>query len=451
MTETTTAEVPRPAPPDAPGDRFEAFLAALEEPGALREARRAAWRRYAALPMPDRKTEEWRYTDVSGLRPASFRSAAAAGVEAPPSELPGEVREALARSGERAALTVVRNGRAVEQQLDPALAAQGVVFAPIVSVARERPELLWKHLFRSPVAAMEEKLWKLHTAMLSDGYLLYVPREVRVERPVHAFRYLDREGVLVSSHTLIVAEAGAEVTCIDEHLSPDLPAPSLSLAGVEIVGGENAGVRYVCLQRYGRGVEHFSIQHVAAGRDARLLGFNVALGADLARADVTSRLRGPGSESQMLALWFGDREQHVDFHTLQHHEAPHATSDLLYKGALTDAARGVFRGLIRVEPGAQFTDAYQTNRNMLLSETAKATSLPNLEIEADDVRCSHGATIGQVDEAQLFYLMTRGLTRKQAERLLVFGFFDEVLNRLPVTGVRARVREAIEEKIQLHG
>jgi Fe-S cluster assembly protein SufD len=149
----------------------------------------------------------------------------------------------------------------------------------------------------------------------------------------------------------------------------------------------------------------------------------------------------------MLALWFGDRDQHFDYQTVQHHAAPHAHSDLLYKGALTESADSVFRGLIRVDPGAQLTDAYQTNRNLLLSEDSHATALPNLEIQADDVRCSHGATVGQVDENMLFYLMSRGLSRQQAERLLVFGFFDEVLKRIPVAGVRKRIGEAIEEKI----
>ncbi len=150
----------------------------------------------------------------------------------------------------------------------------------------------------------------------------------------------------------------------------------------------------------------------------------------------------------MLALWFGDRDQHFDHHTLQHHEAPSAYSDLLYKGALTAKSKSVFRGLIKVAEGAQLTDAYQTNRNLLLSPDASAVTLPSLEIRADDVRCSHGATVGQVDDTMLFYLMSRGLDREQAEHLLVFGFFDEVLERVPGEGVRSRIRESIEAKIQ---
>lgn len=429
---------------------FENYLARFEEPDDLRAARRAAWERYVALPMPSPKSEEWRYTDISDLDPARFDPAMPAveprhGVD----DLPDRIRRVVARSGERSAVGAARNGAHIYRRLDPHLEEQGVIFAPLAVAAREHADLLEAYLFTRDVERMEEKLWSLHVATLSSGYFLYVPRDVRIEHPVHAFCYLDAGGVLVASHSLIVAEPGAELTYIDEFLSPDLDEPALSVGGVGIVGGANATLRYVSLQRYGRGVKHFSIQHVIGRRDTKLSGFNVALGADLHRADVTSRLAGPGSESEMLALWFGDQKQHIDHHTLQHHAAPHAHSDLLYKGALSDSARSVFRGLIRVSPGAQLTDAYQTNRNLLLSETSKATSLPNLEIQADDVRCSHGATIGQVDEGQLFYLMSRGLTRQQAERLLVFGFFDEVLGRLPGEGVQARIRAAIEEKIEL--
>jgi len=441
----------------ADAERALEAIDALNEPETLLEMRRRAWERYLELPMPTRKTEEWRYTDITNLRLESFRPAmpsGAAGGRALPAggveeleSVPEAVREVLARSGERSALWIQVDGDTVYGRLDDELAERGVVFARISEVARSRPELLEKYLFSSAIAPMEEKLWAAHVALLSDGYLLYVPRNVHLPAPVHSFRCITAGGILVSSHSLIIAEEGAEVTCIDEFLSPDLSEPSIGLAGAELFSGSNATIRYISLQRYGRGVRHFGLQHATAGKDSRLAGINVSLGADVARSDVTSHLEGPGSESEMLALWFGDRDQHFDHHTLQHHAAPNAHSDLLYKGALTDSADSVFRGLIRVDKDAQLTDAYQTNRNLILSEQAKARTLPNLEIEADDVRCSHGATVGQVDAAQLFYLMSRGLSRMQAERLLVFGFFDEVLRRIPVEGVRKRIRETIEQKI----
>jgi len=424
------------------------YVRAVNEPSLLTRLRREGWKTFVETPMPTRKSEEWRYTDISNLDAESFAPVSCEGERVPIEQLPPPVREAMATDSDRAGVMVRHNGCLEHLRLDPALEARGVVYAPLEDVADERPELLERFLFRSDVAPMEQKLWALHSALLSGGYFLYVPEGVDVEHPVHAFRYLDEEGGLVSTHSLIVAEAGARVTCIDEYVSPDLEQESLSLNGVEIFGADGATVSYLAVQQYGRGVKHFSMQHSNTGKDSTLNGFNVTLGADLARADVTSHLEGPGARSEMLALWFGDRDQHFDHHTLQHHEAPSAHSDLLYKGALTAQSNSVFRGLIKVAEGAQLTDAYQTNRNLLLSKDASAVALPNLEIGANDVKCSHGATVGQVDDTMLFYLMSRGLDREQAERLLVFGFFDEVLERVPGEGVRSRIRESIEAKIE---
>ncbi len=436
------------APATTAAGALEAWVLQREEPELLASRRGAAWADYISEPMPTRRSEEWRYTDLSGLDPESFTPVATEGAGADSIEaLPQAVRELLEFDGRRSAVLVQHNGAVGHVHVDPELTASGVTWAPIAEIARTRPDLLETYLFRSEVAPSERKLWSLHAALLSNGYVLHVPAGVTLPNPVHAVRYLDEAGSLVSTHTLIIAEPGSEITCVDEYLSPDLSAPALSLNGVEIFGSDDAIVRYLSIQRYGRGVRHFSMQHANTGRNASLNGFNVTLGADLSRCDVSSHLLGPGSNSEMLAIWFGDRDQHFDHHTLQNHAAPSARSDLLFKGALAGSARSVFRGLIRVAEGAQLTDAYQTNRNLLLSEDARATSLPNLEIAADDVRCSHGATVGQVDAGQLFYLMSRGLTRFQAERLLVLGFFDEVLERVSLEGVRERIRGAIEEKI----
>lgn len=444
---TTTAEADVPAVAQGHPSALSAFVKSKKGPRSLRDRRRQAWKTYESTPMPTRRSEEWRYTDISELMPERFSPPTRIGRQDPAEGLPEPIRAILAGDRERSAVLVQRNGFLAHAHVDEALLEAGVVCASISEVAASRPELLERYLHASSVAAMERKLWSLHTALLTDGYVLYVPKGIRLPHPVHCFRYLDEPGTIVSTHSLIVAEPGAELVCIDEYVSPDLDGEALSLNGVEIFGSEQSVVRFLSLQRYGTGVKHFSMQHVNTGRDSRMSGFNVTLGGDLARADVTSHLEGPGAESEMLALWFGDRKQHFDHHTLQHHEAPNAHSDLLYKGALTGSARSVFRGLIRVNPGAQLTDAYQTNRNLLLSPDAHATTLPNLEIEADDVRCSHGATVGQVDETQLFYLMSRGLDRRQAERLLVLGFFHDVLVRIPAEGVRERVRQAIEQKV----
>ena len=441
---------PGTAPAGTVEDLLAGWMRDLQEPEMIAARRRAAREEYLAEPMPTRKSEEWRYTDLRDLDPSAYvpvttRGERAASIE----DLPPAVAELLGSERTRSAVMVQHNGAVVHLRLDPELAAKGVVWAPIEEIAASRPEILEQYLFGSEVGPWERKLWALHVAALSNGYVLHVPAGVALPDPVHTIRYVDADGALVSTHSLIVAGAGAEITCIDEYLSPDLAKGALSLNGVEIFGDREAVVRYLALQRYGRGVRHFSMQHANTGRDSTLNGLNVTLGADLARCDVSSHLLGPGADSEMLALWFGDDDQHFDHHTLQNHAAPHARSDLLYKGALTGTARGVFRGMIRVAEGAQLTDAYQTNRNLLLSDDAKATTLPSLEIAADDVRCSHGATVGQVDGTQLFYLMSRGLSRPDAERLLVLGFFDEVLGRIPLDGVRERIRAAIEEKIGL--
>ncbi|MEN8145866.1 MAG: Fe-S cluster assembly protein SufD [Gemmatimonadota bacterium] len=423
------------------------------EPGSLQRRRATAWEEFGRHPMPTRKLEEWRYTDISGLDVEAYHPLLGGpGAEnggAPKAAIPAAVQAVLDNGQARSAVMVQDGGRVVHTELDPELKDMGVLFAPLLEVLESHPELIERYLFASSVGPAETKLWALHSATVSDGYVLHVPAGVTIPDPVHVLRHLSTPEALVSTHSLIITESGASVTCVDEYLSPDLEPGSLSLNGTEIFGAENASVNFISLQRYGSGVKHFSMQHANTRRDSRLSGFNVTLGGDLARSDVTSHLEGEAGSSEMLALWFGDGSQHFDHHTLQHHAAAHAHSDLLYKGALTGGARSVFRGLIRVDPDAQLTDAYQTNRNLLLSDDASATSLPNLEIEADDVRCSHGATVGQVDDAQMFYLMSRGLNRKQAERLLVFGFFEEVLGRVPVDGIRERVRQAIEEKIGL--
>ncbi len=422
---------------------YGSFTAGLVEPEFLSGLRARAWARFEELPFPSTKTEEWRYTDLSKIDFAAYTPARPG--PATEEDYPPAVRAVLDRSGDRSGIIVQRNGRVVHAELDPALAEQGVVLCSLEQAAVDHPELLERSLVETRPAPMEEKIWSLNLAFTSGGYLLYIPRNVKLDAPVHAFRMIDRAESLVATQSIVVAETGAEASVIDEFVSDEVDAISVHAA---IVDGEaNAAVDYVTLQNYGRGVRHFSIQHLTSQRDSRLGAFNIQLGADMSRADISSNLAGPGTDARMLALWFGDSDQHFDHHTLQLHAQPNAKSDLLFKGALTDSSTSVFRGLIRVEPGAQLTDAYQTNRNLLLSERANAIALPSLEIEADDVRCSHGATIGQVEDGQLFYLMSRGLTRDQAERLLVLGFFEEVIGRIPMEGVRARVLEAIERKL----
>ncbi|HEX6938644.1 MAG TPA: Fe-S cluster assembly protein SufD [Longimicrobiales bacterium] len=412
------------------------------EPEWLRRRRLDAWSVYEELPLPTTKLEEWRYTEVSRLALDAVRLAEPVAAGAAPAGA------AAMLEGKRAAGRVLQVGASIARiELDPALKAKGVVLMDLAAAAREHPGLVEQHLATEAVPAAAGKFAALNAALWTAGVFLYVPRGVRIEEPIRVARWIDEAGVAVFPRTLIIADEGSHVAYVDEFSSPDLDGASLSCGAVEVFARDGADVQYVALQRWGRGVRHLSMQRTIAGRDANLDTLVVNLGASVARVDLAARLEGPGSRSDMLGLYFATGDQHFDHNTRQDHVVPHATSDLLYKGALYDRAKTVFRGIIRVHPKAQRTDAYQTNRNILLSPDAEAVTLPNLEIEADDVRCSHGATVGQLDEEELFYLMSRGLTRQQAERLVIFGFFGEVLERLPLPGVVEELRAAIEERI----
>jgi Fe-S cluster assembly protein SufD len=268
-----------------------------------------------------------------------------------------------------------------------------------------------------------------------------------VEVPLQSVTYLDVDGTALFPHTLIVVDAGASLTYIDRLASLNLEG-ALSDAAVEIYAGQGAHVRYVSLQDWGRGVTHLPAQRARVGRDAEVRSLAVTFGGDLSRTEVESVLAEPGGHSEMLGLYFTDGSQHVDHRSLQDHAAPHCTSDLLYKGALKDSSRVVYSGLIHIHPGATGSDAYQTNRNIVLSEDAKADSIPNLEIENNDVRCSHAASVGPVDDTTLFYLQSRGIPRDEAERLIVTGFFQEVLDRVPLEEVREGLSSAIGRELR---
>ncbi|HEX6589844.1 MAG TPA: Fe-S cluster assembly protein SufD [Longimicrobiales bacterium] len=414
---------------------------AIAGPEWLGERRRESWATYERTPLPTTSLEEWRYTEVSQLGIDSYRL---------PNEAPSAEAVAAARgvSAEREAAgrVVIVDDTVVTVSLDDALAKQGVVLADLASAAESHPALVREYLGRE-VTPEFSKFAALSGALWTGGVFLFVPKGVQIDKPIRVLRWLSQGGIAVFPRMLIVAEPTARIDFVDEMRSPDLTAPAWSCGAVEVVAKEGAQVHYVALQRWGRGVRHLSMQKTIASRDADLDTLVVNLGGDLARVDLQAWLDGPGARSDMLGLYFAEGDQHFDHNTRQDHKSPHAESDLLYKGALYDSSRAVFRGIIRVHPGAQHTDAYQTNRNLLLSGEARADSLPNLEIEADDVKCSHGATVGQIDEEELFYLMARGIPREQAERLVVFGFFGEVLGRLPMPTVVEELGEAIAAKI----
>jgi len=420
--------------------------AAVELAGAgntpwLVTLREAAWDVYERTPMPTTALEEWRYTDPKLLKWDQVGLA----VPGTGGVVPESLQEIFAdRETAGHALQVNRAIASIE--LPPDLRERGIVVKSLREAALDHAILVRQHL-AAHATPESDKFAALNTALWTEGVFIHVPRGVRLDKPIRILRWVDGSGQAYFPRTLVVAEEGSHVGIVEEFASPDFDEPVFSCGVVEIHADSSADVQYVALQQWGRGVHHLSVQRTTARRDANLDTLVVNLGGSVARVDLAASLEGPGARSDMLGLYFGREDQHFDHETRQDHRVAHATSDLLYKGALDDGSRAIFRGMIKVFPGAQRTDAYQTNRNLILSDRAESISLPNLEIEADDVRCSHAATVGQLDEEELFYIMSRGIPRHEAERLVVFGFYGDVLDRLPMPGVVRELRSAIEKKI----
>ncbi len=423
----------------------EHALASLPEAaGFTGDLRRQAFADFEALPMPSHETEEWRYTDLSELE-LTFAPYTAGGRTENLDGVPGEVLEAAGDIGERAGLQIQHDSDVMVTHLDSGLVAKGVVFCDLDAAAASHPELVERYL-HDLVPSKRTRFTAMHAAFRTGGTFLYVPRDTKVDLPLQTLTYVDVDGAAVFPHTLIVVEAGAEVTFIERYASPDLTR-AFSDAITEIHMGDGAHVRYAAIQDWGAGMTHLAVQRARVGRDADLRTLSLGFGADLARTETEVELAEPGGFSEQLGVFFGDGEQHFDHRSSQEHVAPNCTSDLLYKGALRDRSRAVYSGWVYVRPGAQKTDAMQTSRNIVLSEHAKADAIPNLEIEANDVKCGHAASVGPVEDDTLFYLESRGIPHEEAERLIVTGFFQEVLDRVQIDEVRVGAEAAIAAEL----
>ncbi len=416
--------------------------------------RRRALELFEATPLPSQETEEWRYTDLSefDLDFSAFTPGRSATTL---DEVPDEILAAAGAVGDRAGLLIQHNSVTTIAHLDPGIRGidenqtdrrSTVHFESIDAALRDHPEIVEPYLHRL-VPADRTKFTALHAAFRTGGTFVLVPDDTKVALPIQALTYVDADAAAVFPHTLLVVGRGAEVTFIDRYVSPDL-SRAFSDAIAEIYVGDGAHVRYVSIQEWGDGVTHLGVQRATVGRDATFRSLNIGFGASLARAEAETVLAEAGGFSEMLGVFFADGRQHFDHRSIQDHAAPHCTSDLLYKGALRDQSRAVYSGWVHVRPDAQKTDAMQTSRNIVLSEHAKADAIPNLEIEANDVRCGHAASVGPVDEDAIFYLTSRGIPRDDAERLIVSGFFQEVLDRVEIDEVREGAERAIQDELQ---
>jgi Fe-S cluster assembly protein SufD len=422
-------------------ETFDSFLADRREPAWLVELRRSAWNVFSRLPLPDTSQEEWRRTDIRGFHLDRF------GPSVPPPSAALAPNPLLTEGVDLAGSVATLDGHPYRTIVLTDLAAPNVLFGSLDELVRSHGDLIEPYLLTRAVAPYYDKFAALHAAFWSGGTLVYVPKGVVIEQPLHILSAMSDGGVDLG-HSLIVLEEGAEATVLAETASTDPAGSGLHCGAVEILVGPRAKLRYVNLQDWGTGVWHFAHHKALVGRDASLQWTIGALGSRLAKVNQHVALVGEGASAQVNGVMFTDGKQHLSYHTLQHHESPHCTSDLLYKGALQGHSRVVWRGMIKVDPDAQRTDGYQRNDTLVLSESARADSIPGLEIEADDVKCSHGATAGRVDDEQIFYAMARGLTRREAIRMVVAGFFQQVFDRITVASVRHALGEAIGRRIR---
>jgi Fe-S cluster assembly protein SufD len=417
-----------------------------DHPAWFRQQREQGWQEFSLLPKPTRKDQPWRFSNVDVLDLASYQSGN------PPSDYDrAEILEqSIALDGKSGRLVFANDHLLERDALPESLRKSGVIFQPLERALIEHEELVRRHFMTQPAALGSAKFAALHRAHVRAGTFVYIPRGVELELPIEIFHWLADENAAVFPHLLLVADEMSKVTVIEHFRSVEKTRRGFACGVNDLIAGRGATVKYVCTQRWNENVVALQINATAVERDASAMSLNLHLGGAYSRFESLSRLVGEGARSDLLALSVAHHKQEFDARTLQDHRSPHTTSDLLYKNALSDRSRTIFGGLIRVEPHAHFTDAYQKVRNLLLSDDAEANSMPGLEILADNVKCSHGATSGQVDEEEMFYLLSRGIPEIVAKQLVVAGFLDEVIGRLSDSLIGRHLRDLIAEKFRLN-
>ncbi len=411
--------------------------------GVLADYRVRAWETFESMSYPTTKDEPWRRTDIRSLQddfelplPGAYEDLQA---------IPERLLKPLVSDQHGGQIVLLPGG--LQKDLNPELAKMGVIFTDLESAAQEHPAELGKALGQI-VKPEEGKFAALASSLSRNGVFVYVPKGVHVEQPLHSVLWAAGSGMAHFSHLLIWVEDGASLTYVHEAASPNSEVDQTLHGGVvEIHVGAGANLRFVELQSLGDSVWNFTHERARVERDGNIDWIFGAIGTKLTKNFSDLDLSGQGANGRMSGFYFTDGSQHLDHDTQQNHMAPNTTSDLLFKGALKEKSRSVWQGMIYVAPGAQQTDGYQANRNLVLSNNARADSIPGLEIMADDVRCTHGATVGKIDPELVFYLRSRGIPMEQAELLVVDGFFDPIMQRIPFDGVRERFHEAILEKM----
>ena len=413
-----------------------------DEPAWMLDFRLQAWRTFESLPWPKSTDEDWRRTRLTGFKLENFSPFATNSGRVARHKLDATLLHELDEMESSASL-IYRDGGVIFGQENEDLSQQGVIFTDLQTAVQRYPELVQRYFMTEAVKPDANKFTALHAALWDTGSFIYVPRNTKVALPLQAILF-QGERVGGYHHTLLVAEEGAEVTVVDDLLGAE---NAFQASVVELILKDNAQVRYLNLQDFKHTAWNFLTGRAVMGKDTDLRWIQVSWGSRLTKAFLDLDLQGEGGHGELLGLYFATRRQHFDHQTLQLHRVPNCFSDLLFNGALKHRARSVYMGIIKVLPQAQKTDAFQRNGNLILDSGARADSIPGLEIEADDVRCTHAATAAQVEDEYVFYLMARGLTRPQAERMIVQGFFQRVLDRVPVESVVHKLEQVIMRKI----
>lgn len=424
-------------------ENIEKLSAGLNEPQWMLDFRLKAWEIYQELPMPKRSDEAWRRTDLRRLKldniGPSVNGDAATDVEIP-AYLGGQLTE------DEAGGNMLQIDGVVKQfDLSDVLKEQGVIFCDMHTAVHEHPALVQKYFMSEGVKVTDGKFAALHGAFWRGGTFLYIPKNTVAAAPLHTVLWSASGKTF--THTLVVLEEGSEVIFMDEYASADGAGQALHNGVIELLVGDNASLKYAGLQDFGRNMWQLNHERGRVGRDGKLDWVTSMMGTRLTKAFQTLELDQPGAWGRMSGIFFTNGRQHLDLDTLQNHNAAETVSDLLYKGALKDHSRTVWQGMIKALPDAQRINGFQANRNLMLDRNARADSIPGLEIEADDVICTHASAICRLDEEELFYLMSRGISREIAIEMSVQGFFDPLMRRIPFEGVRKRIFERIVEKI----
>jgi len=409
-------------------------------PEWFQSARCEAWNRFEKLAWPKRTDESWRFTDLKKIDIAGAKRA----------EEVAEAAELISRSTSLEAVSgrmIFANDRMVHHSiLSDELRAKGMIWESLGIAVREHAEIVRRHFMTQPVLLGGDKFAALHQANVTNGTFLFIPKNTEISLPIEVFHWMSGDNVAVFPHTLIVVGENSRVTLVDHFLGASSKTSGVACGVNDLFLETGAKLTYVNVQGWSENTKAFQMNSTVVGRDAASTSLTLNLGAAYARGESVSHLAGQGGRSDMLSVNVTNGRQEIDQRTFQIHEVPNTASDLLYKNSLDDQARTLFAGLIRVEPGAHKTDAYQKVRNLLLSDEAEANSAPGLEIEADDVRCTHGATSGQVEAEELFYLLARGIPMKQAQKLIVHGFLQEAIDRLGNEAIAKVLGERVSEK-----